>query len=62
MNKDLLYEEFERCVLCGKLTDIPKSLPIEFRSNYEIGAGQLCDICSFKLNKIALGDDSIDRF
>lgn len=59
VKKDLLCEEFEECVLCGNLTDIPKTLPIKFRKNYEIGVGQLCDDCSFRLSEIALHEDSI---
>ena len=44
-------EEFERCIMCGELTDIAITTPIEFRENYEIGCGQLCAICYKKLGK-----------
>jgi hypothetical protein len=39
-------EEFERCVMCGKLTCIPISMPVDWRENYEIGLGQICDECA----------------
>ena len=44
-------EEFERCIMCGELTDISITTPIEFRDNYELGCGQLCAICYKKLGK-----------
>ncbi len=44
-------EEFERCIMCGELTTIPVFMPIEFRENYELGCGQLCNTCYGKLNK-----------
>ena len=59
MKEDLFCEEFEKCVLCGKLVDIRKTLPIEFRSNYEVGVGQLCDVCSLQLKQLILDDNSI---
>ena len=46
-------EEFERCVMCGKLTSIPVSTPIDFRDFYEVGCGQLCSSCYMKLSKQA---------
>ena len=39
-------EEFERCIICGTLTNIPFSMPIDLRENYEIGLGQLCAECA----------------
>ena len=39
------YNEFERCVLCGTLVDIPKDAHIVNRDNYIEGAGQLCNKC-----------------
>lgn len=36
---------FERCVLCGRVTDVPLQQPISERSGYVIGAGQLCQEC-----------------
>lgn len=45
-------EEFERCVMCGKLTDIPISTPVDFREEeYEVGCGQLCNSCRLKLRE-----------
>ena len=41
-------EEYERCVICGELTHVPVSTPIEFRDYYEIGCGQLCVDCARK--------------
>lgn len=41
-------EEFERCVICGELTNIPISTPIDRRANYEIGIGQICSECARK--------------
>lgn len=41
-------EEFERCIMCGKLTCIPVSMPIDWRENYEIGMGQVCAECAKK--------------
>ena len=38
-------EEFECCAVCGTLTGVPVSLPIEFRDHYEVGFGQLCVNC-----------------
>ena len=35
----------ERCVLCGKETDVPVSLPIDRRNCYVEGSGQLCRGC-----------------
>lgn len=39
-------EEFERCVMCGSMTCIPVSMPIDWRENYEIGCGQVCAKCA----------------
>lgn len=39
-------EEFERCIMCGRLTGIPVSMPIDWRENYEIGLGQVCTECA----------------
>ena len=41
-------EEFERCVVCGALTCIPISMPVDWRENYEIGLGQICAECAKK--------------
>ena len=47
-DKTLVTEEFERCVICGKLTCIPISMPVDWRENYEIGLGQICAECAKK--------------
>jgi hypothetical protein len=39
-------EEFERCVICGRLTSVPISMPVDCRENYEIGIGQICSECA----------------
>ena len=42
-------EKFERCVMCGKLTNVPVLLCVDLREDYEIGCGQLCNACQAKL-------------
>ncbi len=46
VDKTPVTEEFERCVICGKLTCIPISMPVDWRENYEIGLGQICAECA----------------
>ena len=41
----------ERCVLCWRLTDVPKSRPIALRDYYLPGQGQLCAKCYYELYK-----------
>ncbi len=36
---------FERCAACGKKTGVSADMPIEMRSCYVEGAGQLCRDC-----------------
>ncbi len=48
VDKTPVTEEFERCVICGKLTCIPISMPVDWRENYEIGLGQICAECAKK--------------
>ena len=50
-------EEFEHCIYCWRLTDIPLSLPIHERAHYIEGAGQLCDKC---YTLVECGDYFID--
>ena len=38
-------DTYERCVLCGRKTNVPFDLPIENRANYVEGVGQLCWAC-----------------
>jgi hypothetical protein len=35
----------EKCINCGKETNVPIDLHIDERKNYVEGAGQLCDGC-----------------
>jgi len=42
MKSDLRYEE---CIVCGKMTQVLKEQPIECRSFYIYGCGQLCYEC-----------------
>ncbi|MBQ8202986.1 MAG: hypothetical protein IJZ75_01740 [Clostridia bacterium] len=44
-------EEFEHCVLCGALTNVPAALSVKHRQNYVIGLGQLCQRCQGKLDR-----------
>lgn len=48
MNNTPKTEEFERCVVCGALTCVPISMPVDWRENYEIGLGQICAECAKK--------------
>jgi uncharacterized protein (DUF488 family) len=41
--------EYEKCVLCGKKTDIKASENIDHREHYVTGVGQLCEECHKKL-------------
>ena len=40
---------FERCVLCGVVTDVPVQMPVSERKCYIPGAGQLCRDCCREL-------------
>ena len=51
MNTTPNTEEFERCVMCGKLICVSVSMPIDWRENYEIGMGQVCAECAKKQQK-----------
>ena len=44
-------EEYERCVMCGALTSVPISMPVDWRENYEIGLGQICAECAKQQRK-----------
>lgn len=52
VKKASVTEEFERCVMCGDLTCVPISMPVDWREDYEIGIGQLCIECKRKLQKV----------
>ena len=38
-------EMFEKCVLCGAITDVPRNMPISSRYYYVEGCGQVCHGC-----------------
>ena len=52
-------EEFERCIMCGKLTCVPISMPVDWRENYEIGMGQICAECAKKQREAAERDNTL---
>ena len=41
--------QFERCVCCGRRTQVCVTQEIESRRHYIPGAGQLCPECYFEL-------------
>lgn len=45
--------EYEKCVICGKKTDVKVSEEINNRKHYVIGAGQLCYKCHEELYTIS---------
>ena len=47
--KSVESSALEHCVMCGRVTDVPVTMPIELRKFYEIGCGQLCAECHKKL-------------
>lgn len=60
MNKTPRNEEYETCVMCGALTDMLKSIPVDARHNYVVGVGQLCDACQCALER-SMGRQSAGR-
>lgn len=44
--------QFEKCVFCGKTTNVPVGTPIELRTNYVEGAGQLCSKCMAEVDSM----------
>lgn len=48
---DARSERMERCVLCWRMTDVPKTMPVARRKGYIEGAGQLCKSCCYELLK-----------
>lgn len=52
MNNCTNKEEFEKCVICGKVTNFLVSMPIDLRENYEIGLGQVCVDCARKQQEV----------
>ena len=59
VDKTPVTEEFERCVICGKLTCIPISMPVDWRENYEIGLGQICAECAKKEREAQLWGNTL---
>ncbi len=53
MKNNSVAEKFEYCIICGKLTYVPISMPIDWRENYEIGLGQVCAVCAKKQRNAA---------
>lgn len=39
-------DEYDSCVVCGAKTRFKKTTPLEMRSDYLPGAGQLCPRCA----------------
>ncbi len=54
-------QEFERCIMCGKLTCIPISMPVDWRENYEIGLGQVCAECAKKQREATGWENSLSN-
>ena len=47
---ELIYQlDYEKCVLCGKHTNIPVMMPISERAYYVECCGQLCPECYQKV-------------
>lgn len=57
--KQAKIDTYERCVLCWKVTDVPKRLPIELRENYIEGQGQLCRECYYRLISQTFGNPAL---
>ena len=51
--------EYEKCAMCGTLTEVKSSTPIKERVGYIEGAGQICTRCDYtnKQYRIGYGDD-----
>jgi recombinational DNA repair protein (RecF pathway) len=43
--------EYEVCVGCGEVTNVPKNLIVQKREFYIEGAGQLCEKCGRRLKQ-----------
>lgn len=50
-NRDFEVEQNEKCIICNVETDVPRSMHVDFRTNYIDGAGQLCCKCAVDLNE-----------
>ena len=40
---------FETCAICHSITETPKDFPVENRSRYVAGVGELCQECYSQL-------------
>lgn len=51
--KDIIKKnsDYEKCVLCGMVTHVKKSVSVENRRNYIYGAGQICKNCAEKMKE-----------
>ena len=49
--KPLLKNKKEYCVICHKPTQYFYTTPVQERTNYVIGCGQLCEKCDLELTK-----------
>ena len=57
--KQAKIDTYERCVLCWKITDVPKRLTIDLRENYIEGQGQLCRACYYRLISQTFGNPAV---
>jgi len=51
MKKEESKPEMDKCVSCGKETQYPKHMHIDYRYYYVEGAGQFCKECYDKIYK-----------
>ena len=49
LQMDSEENSFERCVLCGAVTDVQVQMPVSERKSYIPGSGQLCRDCCREL-------------
>ena len=56
------WEKMDRCVLCWRLTNVPKNTPISKRNYYVQGQGKLCENCYYELFKqgVFSGEDNMN--
>jgi len=47
---NVINNEFEKCIMCDTVTNVPANLHIDYRHNYIDGAGQLCFECYSKID------------
>lgn len=61
MSEPPIKEEYERCIVCGNVTCIPVSMPVDWRENYEIGMGQVCAECAKKQREAAERENALSN-